>query len=263
MDPVVMLLVVVVVLLLLYMSGVGKYLSGVGKYLSQVWFSFFMNFMNPQYNAAVRKHKETLFQNLGSNNSSEEQQSSPTGQEKLTILEIGCGPGGSLHMYPKNINVDLVAVEPNVHHKKYLEANIVKYNNINLKRFVVCGAESMDEIESNSFETVICTIVLCSVNCQVQVLREIKRVLKPGGKFYFMEHVSSEPGTWLYRIQHFINNIWFVLCDGCNVTRDTARTIQGAGFSDVHLNRFMASDLSRLFYPVYPHISGYAVKGSD
>ena len=74
MDPVVILLVVVVVSLLLHMSGVGKYLSGVGKYLSQVWFSFFMNIMNPQYNAAVRKHKETLFQHLNSNNSSEEQQ---------------------------------------------------------------------------------------------------------------------------------------------------------------------------------------------
>lgn len=230
------------------------YVTSLGNYVSQVWFAFFMSRMNPKYNAAVVNHKAELFQQL--------QQHSPQKKE-MTILEIGCGPGGNLQLYPKDVFVNLVAVEPNVHHKSYLEDNLKKYDNINLEKFIICKAENMASIESDSIETVVSTIVLCSVDNQAEVLLEIKRVLKPGGKFYFMEHVVSEAGTWLYRFQHIFNKIWSILLDGCEVTRDTKSVIQSAGFADVQVKRFSASKLGFIFYPVFPHIYGYAVKGDN
>lgn len=230
------------------------YITGVGKQISQLWFSFFMNAVSPLYNAAVAQHKQQLFAQL--------QQHNTEGKE-MTVLEIGCGPGGSLHMYPKDVPIKLIAVEPNIYHRKYLEHNLTKYDNITLQDFIVCKAEHMESIESNSLETVISTIVLCSVDDQADVVREIKRVLKPGGRFYFMEHVEGEPGTWLCWFQHLFNRPWSVICDGCNIVRDTASVIQGAGFAEVHIERFVADKLNYIFYFVYPHISGYAVKGGD
>ena len=222
------------------------------KTISQMWFAGCMDFLLPVYNNGVDQYKKELFSQLKEKN-----------EDEMTILEIGVGSGGSLDFYPEDVPIKIIAVEPNVHCKKYLERNLAKYDHISLEKYVVCHAENMKDIESNSIETVISTIVLCSVEKQSCALNEIKRVLKPGGKFYFMEHVVSERGTWLHRFQHLLNSLWYVLFDGCNITRDTANIIQNAGFAHVEINRFMANTLSCAFYPVYPHISGYAVKRGE
>jgi len=106
-----------------------------------------------------------------------------------------------------------------------------------------------------SIDAVVSTLVLCSVRDLERVLREIVRVLKPGGEFVFIEHVAAPDGTRLRRIQRIIRFLWKVIGDGCCPDRETARAIQVAGFAQVELDEFRLP-----LGPVSPHIAGRAVR---
>ena len=91
-----------------------------------------------------------------------------------------------------------------------------------------------------SFDSVVTTLVLCMVADMAQVLREARRVLRPGGQFLFYEHVASlDPGT--RRWQTRLNPLWRFVTTGCNLDRDIAGEIQRAGFEAVELRRFSLS----------------------
>lgn len=208
-----------------------------------------MNLLLPKYNRGVFDDKRELFSLLGNEN-----------KEPITVLEIGAGSGGSLDFYPKDQPIKLIAVEPNIYCQSFLQKNLSKHENITLDKYIVSCAESMREVESNSVEAVISTIVMCSVEDQSAVLQEVKRVLKPSGRFYFMEHVAAKPDTWMWSIQNVLNFVWNILFDGCNINRNTSVAVDNAGFSKVVYKHFMAHKLGPLFYVLYPHIAGYAEK---
>jgi ubiquinone/menaquinone biosynthesis C-methylase UbiE len=117
------------------------------------------------------------------------------------------------------------------------------------------GAEGM-EVDAESADLVISTLVLCSVRDPDRVLSEVRRVLRPGGRFAFLEHVAAEPGTRLRKVQDAIHAPWHWLGEGCHLNRDTARTIEDAGFSELELERFDGSGRT----PYQPHISGFAIR---
>jgi SAM-dependent methyltransferase len=80
-----------------------------------------------------------------------------------------------------------------------------------------------------SFDTVVCCLTLCSVQDVGQVLAEVRRVLKPGGRFLFLEHVlSDDPDR--RRWQHRLNPIQKVVGVGCNLNRPSAHLVRDAGF---------------------------------
>ena len=81
--------------------------------------------------------------------------------------------------------------------------------------------------EDDSFDTVTLTLVLCTVPDPPAALREIARVLKPGGRFLFLEHVrSEEPG--LAKWQDRLHTPWYLFGDGCHCNRDTLATIEAS-----------------------------------
>ena len=83
----------------------------------------------------------------------------------------------------------------------------------------------------DSVDTVVCTLVLCTVPDPHAALAEVRRVLRPGGRLLFIEHVAAAPGTREARWQERLDPIWGVFAGGCRLTRPTASLLEASGFA--------------------------------
>ena len=132
-------------------------------------------------------------------------------------LEIGSGTGLNLERWPND--VELVLSEPDPHMAARLRAKTDR-------EVVEAPAEDLP-FDDDSFDTVGLTFVLCTVPDPPAALAEIARVLKPGGRLLFLEHVRSpEPG--LARWQDRLHGPWYVFGHGCHCNRDTLATIEAS-----------------------------------
>jgi ubiquinone/menaquinone biosynthesis C-methylase UbiE len=165
------------------------------------------------------------------------------------VLEVGAGDGGNLSLYPAGARLTLL--EPNPYLLNYLQETVQR---LNLSaELVEAEAESMP-FDNDSFDVVVAVHVLCSVRDQPRALAEIRRVLRPGGMFLFLEHVSAPPGTPTFALQRLANPVWRRVGDGCHLTRDTAGAIRMAGFRQVSIEDYHEGALPI----VAPHIVGWA-----
>ena len=116
-----------------------------------------------------------------------------------TLVELGSGTGPNLRYLPHDVR--LVAIEPNpfMHPLFFQEAESLG-RDVSLIR---ADAESLP-FPDDSVEAVLSTLVLCSVSGLDLALREVHRILKPGGQFIFVEHVGAPKGSWLRRFQRVI-----------------------------------------------------------
>ena len=112
------------------------------------------------------------------------------------------------------------------------------------------------DLGTASVDAVIGTLVLCSVDDPHQVVSEIRRILRPGGRFIFIEHVAATSHTPLAKLQNGLHRIWHLLFHGCRLNRKTWRTINAAGFDYVAMDCFR---LKPRLSPVSPHILGVAM----
>jgi SAM-dependent methyltransferase len=110
--------------------------------------------------------------------------------------------------------------------------------------------------EDASMDAVVSTLVMCSLPHLEDSLQEILRVLKPVGRFAFIEHVAAPPGTRWRRVQDFIQPLWTWIGDGCHPNRETWRAIHGAGFARVELEHYLSDGVGI----ASPHIAGTALK---
>ncbi|MGN6799600.1 MAG: class I SAM-dependent methyltransferase [Gaiellaceae bacterium] len=147
------------------------------------------------------------------------------------VLEIGAGTGANLGLYNGTIE-GLVVTEPESPMLRRLQK--AAHEHMPHAQVVRAPAEHLP-FESGSFDTVVSTLVLCGVDDQVQALQEARRVLKPGGRLLFLEHVRSDDPS-VARFQDRMNwlNRFLVQCD-CN--RSTLATIEAEGFTVVQLQR--------------------------
>ena len=135
------------------------------------------------------------------------------------VLEIGAGTGLNARHYPDH--VDLVLSEPDEAMADRLRDRVAK-----MKRpttVVLAGAETLP-FADDEFDTVVSTLVLCTVPDPEVALLEIHRVLKPGGRLLFMEHIRSESARWA-RWQDRLNGPWRAFAEGCNCNRSTLDTL--------------------------------------
>ncbi len=171
-------------------------------------------------------------------------------QANGAVLEIGAGNGSNLPLYLPDIRLTLL--DPNPFMLHYLRHACTGRDDGCPP--VIEGTGEHLPFPDSCFDTVVTTHVLCSVHNQARVLSEIRRVLRPGGSFLFLEHVSADVGTALYRFQRLLNPAWRFVGGGCHLTRDTGQAIREAGFREVAIRTFKA-DFPAL---VSPHIVGMA-----
>jgi SAM-dependent methyltransferase len=135
------------------------------------------------------------------------------------VLEIGAGTGLNLPFYPDGI--DLVLTEPEAPMARRLERRTGA-------PIVAASAEELP-FEDASFDTVVSTLVLCTVPDPARSIDELARVLRPGGRLLFIEHVRGEGA--LARWQDRLNRPWRHVGNGCNANRDTLAALREGGFA--------------------------------
>lgn len=172
---------------------------------------------------------------------------------KGTVLEIGPGSGINLPYYPAGIR--WIGVEPNPHMHRYIHEQA---ESLNLDVTVLSATAETMAIDAESVDTVVSTLVLCSVPDVSATLAEIQHVLKPGGRFYFIEHIAAPEGTLLHKAQRGIRPLWKLLADGCHPDRATDHLLEAAGFSEIRYEHF---DIHAAPVPITrPHIIGIATR---
>jgi ubiquinone/menaquinone biosynthesis C-methylase UbiE len=169
-----------------------------------------------------------------------------------TVLEIGPGTGINFLYLPNNIN--WIGLEPNkAFHKTILSAA----SKANIKATLLNASAQNIDMPDESADVIISTLVLCSVPNQQEVLQEIKRVLKKGGKLIFIEHVADKQGSNRRRVQNLLNPVNRIIADGCNCNRETWQEIEKANFSSINILHTLVQGAMFLHAP---HIIGYAIR---
>lgn len=164
------------------------------------------------------------------------------------ILEVGFGTGINIKFYPENVK-KIIGVDANEGMLKQYQKKSL-HNNVEVKLMHQNG-ESLP-FSDNSINAVVSTYTLCSIKNINSALKEIFRVLKPEGKYYFLEHgLADNPKTQKW--QHRLNPIQKIWADGCNLNRDMKSLINNTGFK--------ISELKNYYMERDPKIVGYMYEG--
>jgi ubiquinone/menaquinone biosynthesis C-methylase UbiE len=173
------------------------------------------------------------------------------GQASGRTLELGAGTGLNLEHYTEGVS-ELVLTEPFEPMARRLRDHLDESGRD--ASVVEAPAESLP-FADDEFDSAISTLVLCTVDDPGASLAEIARVLRPGGRLHFVEHVrSSDEG--LARWQDRFHRPWRWFGHGCNCNRDTRAAIESAGFEIAELDE---GELPKSPPIVRPLISGTAV----
>jgi ubiquinone/menaquinone biosynthesis C-methylase UbiE len=169
------------------------------------------------------------------------------------VIEVGAGNGLNFGHYPPGVT-QVLAVEPNPLLRR-VAADAAARAPVPVE--VTAGTADRLPAADTDFDAGVASLVLCSVPDQPAALRELYRVIRPGGELRFLEHVqATTPG--LRRVQRALDaTFWPLLCGGDHLGRDTAAEIERAGFRTDRLDRLRFPD-SRLTMPSTPHILGRA-----
>ncbi len=142
------------------------------------------------------------------------------------VLELGCGGGINMAFYDPARLKSFSGVDPSA---GLLDRSREAAQAIGIDADIRGGIGEAIPFASESFDTVLCTFTLCSVDDQKQVLAEMRRVLRPGGKILFLEH-GSAPDEDVRKWQRRIEPIWKRIGGNCHLTRPITSAYETAGF---------------------------------
>lgn len=192
--------------------------------------AFFLNHFSPRYNRLAGDLKTVLFQDLHGR-----------------ILEIGAGTGANFDFFPHGIH--WTGCDPNPHARRYAMENAARQGIP--ADWATAPAERIP-FPDDRFDAVVCSLTLCSVPQPDAVAAEVRRVLKPGSPFVFLEHVIAPEGTNLRRKQRQWRGAFRFFC-GCTPDRDTVALLRQSGFA-----RLEFREISLPIPVVGTHIAGRA-----
>lgn len=148
------------------------------------------------------------------------------------VLEIGFGTGANL----KHYNYEQLDALTLIEYKLPGKLNL-KHVPSNIDITILEGDVSSLPFENESFDSVVFTLVFCTIEDPMKGLSEIYRVLKPSGRIYFMEHIkpTKEPYKKVFNV---LTPIWKRVSHGCHLNRETMTTIEQSGFRLMDYHRF-------------------------
>jgi SAM-dependent methyltransferase len=167
-------------------------------------------------------------------------------------LELGGGTGLNLPHYPDDLD-ELILTEPAAPMRQRLEKAARRAKRT--ATILDAPAERLP-VHDASVDTVVSTLVLCTVDQPVVVLDEIRRVLRPGGCLLFLEHVRAD-SAWLAAWQDRLEKPWKRFAEGCRCNRATEQLIEAAGFSIHHRSHGTWRAMPPLVRPI---VSGRATR---
>ncbi|GLY98516.1 class I SAM-dependent methyltransferase [Actinoplanes sp. NBRC 103695] len=176
----------------------------------------FFSVLGPYIEWNVRRQKRRVFAGL-----------------PRTVVELGPGVGANLrHLHP---GTTLVAIEPNVAMHRRLRAAAERRGvRLDLRDRVA----ERTGLPDRSADSVISSLVLCTVSDPAEVLAEVRRVLRPGGTFRFVEHVAARDGSPTRALQRALRRPWAWVFEGCSCERDLAGLVRAAGFARVDIEPY-------------------------
>jgi SAM-dependent methyltransferase len=170
-----------------------------------------------------------------------------------TVVEIGPGTAANLRYYRPGSR--LIAIEPNRHMHAPLRKAAQRYGiELELRDE---GADATG-LPDASVDAVVSTLVLCTVPDPAATLREVHRILRPGGRFVFLEHVrAGQSHPVLRMVQRSVARPWRWFFEGCDVLRDTEGTLARTGWAHLEVHSY---HVPTLFLPINTQIAGIAFR---
>jgi ubiquinone/menaquinone biosynthesis C-methylase UbiE len=167
------------------------------------------------------------------------------------VLEVGAGTGANAPLYGDAVT-RLVLCEPDPRMRRQIAPKLPA--RLEARTEIVDASLARLPFDDASFDVVVATLVLCTVVEPRAALAEIRRVLRPGGLYVFLEHVASDDAarlTWQRRLEP----AWRIVADGCHVTRRTEASIRDAGFA---IDRIERESVRKALPILRPSIRGVA-----
>ena len=165
------------------------------------------------------------------------------------VLEIGLGDGANIPHYDAKQIQAVYGLEPA---KAMRDLARKRLHDIPFKLDIIDGTAEQIPLPDASVDTVLCTYTLCTIPDRKRALKEIRRVLKPNGRFIYCEH-SLAPDPHIARWQQRLDPLWGLFAGGCSISQPIMTLIDSAGF------RIESS--SEMYLPGTPRILGYNVWG--
>lgn len=168
------------------------------------------------------------------------------------VLELGCGTGVNFARYPPTVT-ELIAVEPEPYLRGQAERAAASAP---VPVRVVAGDADHLPLADQSVDAAVCSLVLCSVPDQESALAELRRVLRPGGRLRFYEHVAARHPVGRALQRGADSTVWPHVFGNCHLARDTEASIRRAEFQ---IERCERIPLREAEFP-HPHILGAAIR---
>jgi SAM-dependent methyltransferase len=151
-------------------------------------------------------------------------------QAPAVVVELGPGAGANLRYLPRGTH--LIAIEPNRYMHAKLRRRAAQHGiDLDLRGL---PAEHLD-LPSACVDLVFTSHVLCSVDQPRQVLAEVRRILRPGGRFACVEHVAAPDGSAVRKLQRLLQPAWKWAFERCDLCRDTGAMLRTSGFARVEV----------------------------
>jgi len=193
----------------------------------------FFSMMGPYLERNLRRHKRRVFAGL-----------------PRTVVELGSGVGANVrYLQPGST---LIAIEPNLPMHRRLRTAAERHG---VRLDLRASVAEQTGLPGGSADSVISSLVLCTVADPAGVLAEVRRILRPGGTFRFVEHVAAPAGTVTRAFQRGLRRPWAWTFEGCSCERDLAGLVRAAGFARVDLEPYR---LHTAFIPFNTQIAGVA-----